>query len=181
MASRPTIYLDSCCFIDYVKNEVGALPTERTRDVWFVKQILEAHRRGLLIAKTSLVTVGECLSIEKGAASVPDDAKDWFRRLLTSGQYVRLIHPTPRTPRLMQSFRWDHGLVFGAIDAMHFACAIEAGCGEFITTDDRLRKAKVAAAIDALGAMGLRLVTAPDTACISSDTTQRQLQEGDAS
>lgn len=178
MATRPTVYLDSCCFIDYVKKEVGALPSDRENDSWFVKQILEAHKRGILVAKTSLMAIGECLSIEKGETSVAEDAKDLFRRLLTSGQYVRLIHPTPRTPRLMQSFRWDHGLVLGAVDAMHFASAIEAQCSEFITSDDRLKNAKVAAAIAVLGGMGLRMISAPSTASLPTNVTQQPLTEG---
>ena len=179
MASRPQIYLDSCCFIDYVKQEVGALPTDRERDAWFIKQLLLAHRSGLIVVNTSLVAVGECLSIEKGQAIVPEEAKDLFRRLMTSGQYVRLINPTPKTPRLMQDFRWNHGLVLGAIDSMHLAAAVETKCSEFITTDDRLRKPKVAAAIPAMALLGLRMICANQTSQLSSATTQNELQQED--
>lgn len=102
--TRPRIYLDSCCFIDVVKEKVGALPTERANDVWFVKKILEAHRAGHLIVHTSMVTVGECLAVEEGSAPT-EEVKEAYRSLLTSGQYLRLLSPTPKTARLMQEFR----------------------------------------------------------------------------
>lgn len=48
MRIRPRLYLDSCCFIDVVKEQVGQLPTDagRANDVWHLKQLMKAHRNG---------------------------------------------------------------------------------------------------------------------------------------
>ena len=172
--SNPHIYLDSCCFIDVVKEKVGVLPTERTNDVWFVKKILEAHRAGHLIAHTSMVAVGECLAVEEGAAPT-EDVKEAYRSLLTAGQYVRLLNPTPKTARLMQEFRWTHGLSLRSVDAMHLAAALEAGCLEFVTTDDRLKRPKLLAANPVMGTLGLRLITAPKTAMLPNSYAQANI------
>lgn len=169
--TSPHIYLDSCCFIDVVKERVGVLPTERNNDVWFVKKILEAHRAGHLIAHTSMVAVGECLAVEEGK-SPTDEVKEQYRSLLTSGQYVRLLNPTPKTARLMQEFRWTHGLSLHSVDAMHLAGALEAGCLEFVTTDDRLKKPKFVAANPVMGTLGLRLITAPKTSMLPTSYAQ---------
>jgi hypothetical protein len=75
--------------------------------------------------------------------------------LLSSGQYVELLQQTPRTAHIAQNLRWKHGLILGGPDALHFAAAIEASVDDFITTDERLKKSKVAASVGALGAIGL--------------------------
>lgn len=173
MAS-PHVYLDSCCFIDVVKGRAGVLPADRTNHAWFIKKILEAHRAGHLVAHTSMVAVGECLAIEEGKP--PTDAiKEHFRSLLSSGQYVRLVNPSPKTARLMQDFRWVHGLSFRSVDAMHIASALETGCIEFITTDGQIKKPKFVPAIPVMGTMGLRIITAPDTAQLPTSYMQGSL------
>ncbi|KQP17477.1 PIN domain-containing protein [Pseudorhodoferax sp. Leaf265] len=176
MVSKPRIYLDSCCFIDVVKERVGVLPDGRTKDVWFIKKILEAHRAGHLVAHTSMVAVGECLSVQEGGAA-SDDVKDAFRSLLTSGQYVRLLNPTPKTARLMQDFRWTHNISLKSVDAMHLAAALEMGCMEFVTMDERLKKPKFIAASPVMGLLGLRLIAAPFTALLPSTYTQASIQD----
>ena len=45
MADLRRVYIDSCRFIHMVKVDVGqVLTTERQKDVWFLKKLLEAHR-----------------------------------------------------------------------------------------------------------------------------------------
>jgi predicted nucleic acid-binding protein len=158
MATRPRIYIDSCCFIDLVKHEVGNLPDTANADFWYTKRLLEAHRNEDVEVVTSVLSVGECVAVEKGQATVPTDVQDHFRRLLMSGQYLNLRQTTPRTGMIAQELRWKHGLVFGGPDALHFATAIEAKAVEFITNDARLTKPKVAVVLPALAAAGLRLL-----------------------
>lgn len=177
MMSKPHIYLDSCCFIDVVKEKAGVLPSGREHDVWFVKAILQAHKAGDLIVHTSLAAVGECLAVNPDVPTVPDNVKEHYRSLLTSGQYVRLAHPTPRTARHMQDFRWVHGLQLGSVDAMHLAAAIETGCAEFVTTDGQLKKAKFVKAAPVAAALGLRMITAPQTVLLPTGYSQGQLQQ----
>lgn len=162
MASRPRIYIDSCCFIDLVKHELANLPDTATADFWYTKRLLEAHRNKDVEVVTSILAVAECVGVEKGQQTVPDDVQRRFRQLLTSGQYLNLRQTTPRTGQIAQELRWKHGLVFGGPDAIHFATAIEAGVVEFMTTDGRIRSGKVAAALPVLGKV-LKVMTPSST------------------
>jgi hypothetical protein len=66
-------------------------------------------------------------------------------------------------------------LILGSPDAIHFSCALERGCLEFITTDGRITSKKVAAAIPVLAGMGLRLISAPKTGLLPSSYSQSRL------
>jgi predicted nucleic acid-binding protein len=178
MPTKSIVYIDSCGFIDVVKREVGKLPADREDDVWHVKQLLQAHRAGHVQVVTSYLTVAECVSVEQGQASVPEDVLANFRNLLNSGQYVHLLQQTPRTAVLAQNLRWKHNLVLGGADALHFAAAIEVSAIEFITTDDRLQKPKVAAAAEALAKEGLRLVRGAATLCLPDEYLQGEILGG---
>jgi hypothetical protein len=72
------VYLDSCCFIDAVKQSVGNLPDERDNDVWHIKKLLEAHRAGYIEVFTSILTLAECVAIEPAQESVPEDVQSQF-------------------------------------------------------------------------------------------------------
>jgi predicted nucleic acid-binding protein len=135
----------------------------------------EAHLAGDVSVVTSFLTLAECVAIEPGQSVVPQDIQEQFRRLLSSGQYVALLQQTPRTAQIAQDLRWRHNLVFGGPDALHFAAAIEAGANEFITTDERLRKPKVASAIPVLGAIGLRVINGAATSFLPDSYRQGEL------
>jgi predicted nucleic acid-binding protein len=178
MPTKPKVYIDSCGFIDAVKQSVGVLPSDRDADVWHIKKLMEAHRDGKISVLTSYLTLAECVAIEAGQATVPEDAKEQFRRLLNSGQYVELLEQTPRTGQISQNLRWKHELVLAGADALHFAAALEASVDEFITTDERLKRPKVTASIDALGAIGLRLVRGAATQCLPDLYRQGDMLSG---
>lgn len=158
MKNKPVIYFDACCFIDAVKQEVGALPTERDADVWHLKKLLQAHYEGDVRVMTSTLSLAECVAIESGQDHVPENVQDVFRRLLMSGQYVVLAPQTPRTGRLVQELRWQHGVVLRGADALHVATALEVQAREFITTDAQLRNAKFSRAIGQLQDLGVRFI-----------------------
>ena len=88
MKTRPRLYLDSCCFIDLVKEQVGLLPAEpgRANDVWHLKQLMKAHRNGDVLLLTSFLAVAESVAIMPGDAAVPQDIQDRFRRMMTAMQ-----------------------------------------------------------------------------------------------
>lgn len=178
--SKPKVYIDSCGFIDAVKQIVGKLPSssDREADVWHIKKLLEAHRNRDVSVVTSYLTLAECVAVEAGQAAVPEDVQEQFRRFLTSGQYVELLQQTPRTAQIAQNLRWKHRLVFGGADALHFAAAIEAAVDEFVTTDEQLKKPKVAASVGALGAIGLKLIRAADTKCLPDSYRQTEMLDG---
>ena len=66
MPTKPTVYIDSCCFIDAVKHEIGTLPANRVDDTWHIKKLLEAHQGGDLRVVTSTLSVAECVAVEPG-------------------------------------------------------------------------------------------------------------------
>jgi hypothetical protein len=159
----PRIYLDSCCFIDIVKYAAGTLPDGRQNDVWYCRKLLEAHTAGDVIVHTSFLTICECVSIEPGQYSVPHEIQEEFRSLLTSGQYLQLLNPSPEVANLAQQFRWQHGLVIKGADALHMASALERGCIELITTDEYLKKDRIQKAIPVMSKLGMRVISGSKT------------------
>jgi predicted nucleic acid-binding protein len=180
MPNRPAIYVDSCSLIDAVKHEIGTLPPNRQADGWYLKQMMTAHFAGDIILYTSILSTAECVGIEMGQSKVPSDIQERFRRLLTSGQYLRLLSPTPKTARTAQDLRWKHELVLGGPDAIHIASALESECVEFISTDDRLKKEKIKGAMKALKSAGLRMIRAAETRALPEHYLQTVMKlDGD--
>lgn len=176
MTSKPTIYMDSCCFIDAVKQAVGNLPTERDSDVWHIKKLMEAHRAGDVQVFTSIVSLAECLATEQAQNPIPEDVKVHFRNMLLNGQFLTLALTTPQTGTIARDFRWNHGLVLGSPDALHLAAAVEVGASEFITTDERIQKAKFAPAVNHFASSGnMMIIKASDTQHLPGDYRQGEM------
>lgn len=139
-SSAPKLYIDSCCFIDLVKIEIGE-PTEHGRDaqVQRLKLILEASKNKDIALLTSTITVVECLHANN---RFEDVVKNRFSRLLTSGQYVSLITPDVFIAEAARDVRWIHGIGMKPLDYIHIASAVDRGCAEFLTMDgdDMLKK-----------------------------------------
>lgn len=131
MAELRRAYLDSCCFIDMVKTSVGqVLSTEREEDVWYLKRLLEAHRDGEVALFTSTMTIAECSHV--GEERPSEKVKSEFTRLLTSGQYVRLVQATPFVAQDARDLRWSHGIALRGMDTVHVASALQMKCEEFL-------------------------------------------------
>ena len=171
MTERRKVYLDACCFIDLVKQKVGNLPTERDEDVWFLKRILQANRDGEIDVFTSVISIAEATHAEGNTSTV---AKNHFENLLMSGQYVRLVQPTPFIAVAARDLRWNHDLSLRGMDAIHVASALDRSCEEIISTDGRLRKDKIKAGL--LG-LGLKAIRSPDSAVLPIKYKQYDLQE----
>jgi predicted nucleic acid-binding protein len=133
---------------------------------------MEAHRIGHIAAMTSTLSIAECLAAESGQAVVPPDVQEHFQRLLTLGQYVTLAQQTPRTARYVQEMRWKHNLVLRPADSIHIATALEQGAQEFVSTDERLRKPKVAEAALKFAPTGVRFIRAAGTNLIPDHLRQ---------
>jgi predicted nucleic acid-binding protein len=170
--SLPAIYVDACALIDAVKFEVGALPTERNNDAWHLKKLMEAHAANEVRLYTSFLSVAECVSIEPGQTQVPTDVQEKFRTLLLSGQYLRLVAPSPRIATMSQDIRWKYNVVLKGADALHVATALEQGCFEFITTDERIQKIKMKDTKGVLAGKRLRLIAAGSTALLPDHYTR---------
>jgi len=170
MADKRGVYLDSCCFIDMVKEAVGAnLTPERSKHVWYLKQLLQACRDGEIEVYTSVITIAEC-SHADGDVSVK--AKDSFQSLLMSGQYLKLVQPTPFIATDARDLRWIHGISLRGADAIHIASALDRKCEELITTD---QQAKKMAASQKLLSLGLRVIQGSETKCLPAKYLQLAL------
>ncbi len=155
------IYLDACCFIDMVKEHVGQpLSADRNTDVWFLKQITQACRDSELDVYTSVISIAECTHAG-GDMSPPVKAR--FDALLMSGQYVKLVQPTPFIATDARDLRWKHNISLRGADAIHVASALDRKCEEFITTDGQAKKM---VAKTTLAQMGLRVIRAAQTTCL---------------
>jgi hypothetical protein len=162
MADNPRLYLDSCCFIDMVKVDIGRTVTsDRQSDVWYLKQITQANRDGEIDVFTSVITIAECT--HAGDGYISPQVRTSFQSLLMSGQYVRLIQPTPFIATDARDQKWVHGISVRGADAIHIASALDRKCEEFITTDDQAKKL---AAKATLLALGLRIIRASETTCL---------------
>jgi hypothetical protein len=135
MAEKPRIYVESCCFIDVAKQAIKTLPPERGLDVWHTWKILEAHKDGEVLAYTSVLTIAECTHAD---AVMDAKVRELFTRLLTSGQYVALVQPTPFIAADARDLRWQHGIVLRGADYLHVASGLAVKCSEFLTTDTKI-------------------------------------------
>jgi hypothetical protein len=132
MPSKPRSYLDACCFIDLAKQAIGTLPADRADHAWYTWKLLEANRNEDIELFTSTLTIAECTH----ADGVMDDrVKNLFMRLLMSGQYVRLVQPTPFVAADGRDLRWRHGIVLRGADYIHLASAMTIKATEVLTTD----------------------------------------------
>src|SRR5690349_20577266 len=93
MTEKARVYLDACCFIDMAKQKIGVpLTSTRASDVWFLWKVLEAHKAGDVAAYTSTLSIADCTHAD---GNMEKPTRDLFMRLLTSGQFVLLVQPTP--------------------------------------------------------------------------------------
>lgn len=170
MPDKRKVYLDSCCFIDMVKEAVGqTLASDRANDVWYLKQLAQACRDGEITIYTSTIAIAECTH---AGGDVSPKVRASFQSLLMSGQYVELVQPTPFIAVDARDLRWKHGLSFGGADAIHVASALDRKCEEFITTDQRAKKLS---ATTTLAGIGLKLIRASQTDCLPPKYLQTSL------
>ena len=109
MAGVRRVYVDSCCFIDLIRTELGkGLNDDKANDVWFLQKLMEANRDGEVALYTSTLTIAECR--HGGDGEVSEKVKSGFTRLLMSGQYVRLVQMTPFIAQDARDLSWNHGI-----------------------------------------------------------------------
>ena len=175
MADIRRIYVDSCCFIEMVKVEIGnRIESDREKDVWHLKRLLEAVRDKELAAYTSTLTIAECQHV--GDGKVTDAVKSQFSRLLMSGQYVNLVQVTPFIAQDARDLRWARGISLKGADGLHVASALALKCEEFISCDKRF--ARIQNAQKLLLKDGMRIATGKDTQCLPDKYRQLELNEG---
>lgn len=175
MAEPRRVYIDTCCFIDLVKVEVGAgLDADKENDVWHVKKLLEANRDGEVALFTSTLTIAECR--HGGQGLVNEVVKSQFTRLLLSGQYVRLVQMTPFIAQDARDLTWAHGIALKGADSIHIASAIDRKCEEVLTGDGRL--GRVGAQAGPLAKFGVACVEGRNTQCLPEKYRQTDILDG---
>jgi hypothetical protein len=172
MPAKRGVYLDSCCFIDMVKEIIGqVLTSERNKDVWYLKQLTQACRDGEIDVHTSILAIAECITAD---GDISQKAKTSFENLLLSGQYVKLVQITPFIAMDARDLRWRHNIVVRGADGIHIASALDRKCEEFITTD---KQGKKITAKPGLATLGLRVIRASESQCLPTKYLQLKLPE----
>ncbi|MFO1184940.1 MAG: PIN domain-containing protein [Bauldia sp.] len=172
MTDKSRVYMDACCFIDAVKAAVGAkLDSDRQKDAWHIKQLLQAHRDGEVEVFTSTLSIAECTHVE---GDTSPQVRNHFSALLTSGQYLVLVEATPFIMMDARDLRWGKKVTLRGADAVHVASALERRCEEFITSDKGVGKLNAFPAIRGK----LRAVAGRETKCLPDKYRQLDIEDG---
>lgn len=164
--SKDRVYIDSCYYIDVARGRHAApLDPDRASHIPFIENLLLASSAGEIEIYASTLTIAECLFIDKdNKSNIPEPIKQTFMSMLTSGQFVKLVSPDVFISERARDLLWLDGIVCGgSADTIHIATALEMKCVEFITTN-RKKGPLQGEAPAKLGAKGMRVLTAPQTA-----------------
>lgn len=176
MAELRRVYIDTCCFIDLVRVELGhALSTDKQNDAWHVKKLLEANRDGEVIIFTSTLTIAECRHAGENV-QITDTVKSQFTRLLMSGQYVRLVQMTPFIAQDARDLSWKQGISLKGADSVHVASALDRKCDELLSGDGRIKR--LGEVGGALVSLGLATREARNTKSLPEKYRQLELGDG---
>lgn len=168
------IYIDSCCFIDAVKTDVGEVTdANRANDIWYIKACLKAAKNGDIEVLTSHLTIAECR--RAGGGSPPETVKRLFNSILVSGRGVRLADLTLGIAERARDLEWIHGINLGGADAIHVATAITLGCKEFFTFDKSKAKSPIGRKAELLK-LGLRVIEPSETFYLPTSYKQQEIE-----
>lgn len=172
MPSSGKIYIDSCTFIDLakVRREIR-LDTDRQKEIWYAEQILRATRAKEISAFTSTLTIAECLHIDQ---EYPPEVQRIFRILLSGANGVIPVSPDLFVVERARDLRWIQKIALKPMDSIHVASALEAGCTELITTDQKMLKRLRSGALNA-AELGLRAILASETTLLPDEYRQGRL------
>lgn len=153
-------YMDSCCFIDVAKYSLGRKDSienleDKEGHVQSCIKMLEAAGRGYIRVLTGTLTISECTHL---SGVVDDEVKRLFRSILSSGKVVRLVTDTVFIAERARDLKWVYNVHLRGADATHVASALESGCKEFITDDNKILKYA-----PELAKLGLKAIRADET------------------
>jgi predicted nucleic acid-binding protein len=177
----PSVYLDSCCFIDVVKHKFGKQLAETTekhllrlKEVWMYKKMLQAAIDRKLRVFTSALTTVECTSVEGDASREVQEA---FGKLFAAANLITPVQPTHAVRELATALKWRHGINLAPMDSMQVASALVAKAKEFITTDgvDNLKAKTILGNAHLIEPLGLRVTLASGSRELPSDYRMEEL------
>jgi hypothetical protein len=160
MSSVPRIYSDANPIIELAKFAKSAHDPNRERDLWIMRQILKAAQNDEISLYTSSISVAECVAIGDDWGV---DVQEFFVGLLTSGRMFKLVQDSIFVAERARDLRWKDNIRLSGMDAIHVASALEAGCTEFLTWDNGIKKTKLTEKAAALAALGLSVIQPRDT------------------
>jgi PIN domain len=123
--------------LDAAKQAIGILPNARNSDVWHLWKLLEAHKEGDVVLFSSILSIAECTH---AGGNMDDRVQNLFKRLLLSGEHLKLVQPTPYIAADARDLRWKYNINLGGADGLHVSSAVDRKCSEFLTVDDRILK-----------------------------------------
>lgn len=169
-----SIYTESCCFIDVAKYQLGHSAkidnlADKEEHIDSCIRMLKAAEAGDLRVLTANLTISECQHLD---GIVDNEVRRLFRSVLTSGRIVRIVTDNIFIAERARDLRWDHNICLRGADATHVATALEAGCEEFITFDNKILKYA-----SQIVTFGLRVIRANETNALPAAyrTTQPNL------
>ena len=179
MAGAPSVYIDSCCFIDLVKQAKGvSITPDRVDDAWFCENLIRAAQDRKVKIFTSAFTQVECVGIkEKDGPNVPviadDEVKRLFESILASGRSgITPVQPTYFITKAARDLFWSDGVLCKPADRLHLATAISVGCTEFLTADGRINKTQRSKLAKQFA---LNVVRPQDTRCLPDEYRQLRI------
>lgn len=172
------LYMDSCCFIDAVKDGVGdATDADRTNDIFYIKKCLEASKAGDIEVVTSYLTIAE----SRRASGEPTiEVKRLFNSIFLSGKVLKLAQLTLNIAEKARDLHWLHGINLGGADAIHVATALTVGCKEFLTFDRKKSRSPLAFHKE-IAKLGLRIIVPSDSICLPKTYLQIEIPYPDTS
>ncbi len=129
MSGRPLIYLDSCIFISWLKNEIRQDP----KDMLGVEKLVNLFDMGQIDIVTSTITLTEVLE-----SSIDKESFLIFRALF-SRRNCHLVDVTREVAEISHQIRnfyhFPNQMTLGTPDCLHLATAIYYQCKTFYTFD----------------------------------------------
>lgn len=139
----PSIYFDTCCFIDLIKDHFKLAEPGRQQDIKYYKDLIAEAGDSKIRIITSAITIGECKYMRYHLGDqVVKDKGDEVKRiisgyLLTPSYGITLSVPDIKVTTIARDLCWDHDIWLKGTDAFHLATALKDKCEEFITTDGK--------------------------------------------
>jgi predicted nucleic acid-binding protein len=124
-------YLDTCIVIYAVEGQATFQQRAQTHIA-----TLEAAGHRFLISD---LTRAECLVHPLGTGD-GNLLLDYQRFFLSRSLSVKRLTPSvyDRAARIRGQYRYTGGRIYGLVDSLHLAAAIEYGCERLVTNDERL-------------------------------------------
>lgn len=166
--------MESCCVIDVAKYTLDRKESidnlaDKEEHIQYCIKLLEAAKKGQIRLHTANLTISECQHLD---GVFNEEIQRLFRAVLSSGRIFQIVTDSVFISERAQDLRWNHNIFLSGADAHHIATALEAGCEEFITSDNKILKYA-----DEIKKLGMRVIKANETRLLPKETSDDELAE----